>query len=425
VRAAAVLLAAGLTGCAAYTAAPLPSAPSLAPALGPAPLTPAQVAVLAVRHDPGLAAARAQHGVAAAELLAAGLPPDPSVSGGFAALLGGPGAMSAISGSLTQDLSALITYAPDRAAAKAGLAQVDAGILWQEWQVAAQAEQLCVTLSAERATLASLQDDAAALTRVNTAVQAQVAADNLTLADSASSAAALAAVQTALDAAAQSYAQDRATLDALLDQPPGTDIPLAAPAAPPLTVATAQQALATLAARRPDLIALRYGYTQADQNLRAAILSQFLPVSLGAAGGRDTSGVLSAGPQVTLTLPLFSRNRPAIAAAQATRDALRAQYAASLASATSGAGALLQSVALLQAQSATADAAAAQARRDAAAASRALAAGALEARAASALISAAGERTREAIALRAQLQTAELSLATLLGLGLPPMEPTP
>lgn len=388
----------------------------------------AQVAALAVQHDPDLVAARAQHGVAKAELLAAGLPPDPSVSGGFAALLGGLGSMSSISGSLTQDVSALITYVPDRRAAKAGLAQVDVGILWQEWQVAARAEQLCVALAGDRATVASLRADQAALLAVNSDIQTQVAADNLTLTDASVSASALATVQAALDAQVQSEAQDRGQLDALLGLVPGVDIPLAAPDVYAVPEDVARRAIATLPDRRPDLIALRYGYTQAEQKLRAAIWSQFLPISLGASGGRDTSGVFSAGPQVTLTLPLFSRNRPAIAAAEATRAALRAQYGASLASATAGAESLAQNIALLQGQSAAADQAAAQAQCAASAAHQAFMTGDLEARAETDLITTAGEREREAIALHTQLQTAELSLATLLGLGLPPMfsqEPAP
>ena len=59
------------------------------------------VAGLAVLNDPDLAAARAQHDVAAAELLSAGLPPDPSITGGFGALLGGPASMSSINAGLT------------------------------------------------------------------------------------------------------------------------------------------------------------------------------------------------------------------------------------------------------------------------------------------------------------------------------------
>jgi outer membrane protein TolC len=428
------LLLAALAGCTTYQAAPLPASAALQPSLAAlphelpdgrvvdisAPLAAQDVAALAVLNDPDLKAARAQHGVAKAELLAAGLPPDPSFTGGFAALLGGPGTMPAISASLTQDIGALITYRADKQAARAGLAQVDAGILWQEWQVAAQAEQLVVTLQADRATLASLQADDAVLSGIDQATQGQIARNNLTLNEGAASMAALAGVQSTLDTATQNAARDQDQLDALLGLLPGTAIALAPAqiAPPPDDLAVA---LASLPQRRPDLIALRYGYAQADAKLRAAILTQFLPLSVGAAGGRDTTGVDSAGPQVTLTLPIFNHNRAAVSAAEATRAVLGAQYQAALAAAAGGAQSLSATLALLRTQAAAAQSQADAAGQMAAGAQKAFAAGQISAPALATIQTIAGERTRAAIALDAQLQTAEISLATLLGLGLPPL----
>jgi hypothetical protein len=200
-----MLFVAGLTGCAVYHAAPLPAAPGLVrdPAAlarrlpdgrlieTASPLSLQEIAALAVLNDPDLRAARAQHDIAAAELMAAGELPDPSLSGGFAALLGGPGTMPAISGALSQDIGALITYKANRQAAAAGLKQVDAGIIWQEWQTAAQAEQLAVALCADRDTLQSLQADAALLSGIDQATQAEIGQNNLTLNDGGASMAAL------------------------------------------------------------------------------------------------------------------------------------------------------------------------------------------------------------------------------------------
>jgi outer membrane protein TolC len=389
------------------------------------PLTLQEVADLAVLNAPDLVAARTQHDVAAAELLSAGLPPDPSVTGGFAALLSGPASMPSISAGLVQDIGALITYRADRQAAQAGLGQVDAGILWQEWQVASQAEQLAVTLTADRAMLASLKQDAAILGPVDSEVQTQILQSNQTLADGSASMAAIATVQAALNTQTQATAHDRDQLDALLGLEPGTDVPLAPLDVTPPNPDVVAPAIATLAQRRPDLIALRYGYDQANAKLRAAILSQFLPISLGATGGRDTSGVNSAGPQVTLTLPLFNRNRGTIAVATATRTQLAAQYQASLAGAAGGANALSTSIGLLQAQTTDASAEAARAAAMATAARQAFASGEISAPAVANIQSAAGERERELIGLRAQLQTADISLAAMLGLGLPPLSLSP
>ena len=87
-----------------------------------------------------------------------------------------------------------------------------------------------------------------------------------------------------------------------------------------------------------------------------------------------------------------------------------------------GAAALLQRADLLLQESIVADQQAAIAAQNAAAARHAFKIGALDALAAANLQTAAGDREREAITLRTQYLTAEISLATMLGLGLPPME---
>jgi outer membrane protein TolC len=178
------------------------------------------------------------------------------------------------------------------------------------------------------------------------------------------------------------------------------------------------------------LIALRYGYDQADAKLRGAILGQFLPITIGGTGGRDTTNVWSAGPQLTLNLPLFNRNRGGVASAGAARAQLAAQFDASLAGADASAEALLARIGVLRAESAAADAQAQTAAVMAAQSQAAFADGSLDAQSAVNLQTAAGDRRREAVALRAQRATASLALNTMLGIGLPPMvrpdlEPSP
>ncbi|MGE4482738.1 TolC family protein [Acidocella sp.] len=432
-----MMLAVLLAGCASYHAVPLAVAPDLQSGLSglqtklpdgrglkvSAPLDLQTLVALAVLNDPDLVAARAQHGVAKAVLLAAGMPPDPSITGGFASLLSGPGLMPALNGAFTQDLGALITGPADRAAARAGLHQTDEDILWQEWQVATKAEQLAVSLTADNAILASLRQDEQLLSTINQQTQTQIAAQNLTSTEGVAALSALASVQSSEASTAQTARQDQQALDALLGLQPDVTITLAALDVSAPAPDAVKAALASLPVRRPDLLALRYGYEQADQKLRAAILGQFLPLSLGAAGGRDTSNVWSFGPQFTLTLPLFNRNRPAIAAAKASRAALRAQYQAALDNAAGAASALPGQINLLQSQLQTAQLQAAQARSMAQSAAWAYRAGQLAGPAYANLAVVAGERERSVIALRAQLQNAELSLASLLGFGLPPALP--
>jgi len=82
--------------------------------------------------------------------------------------------------------------------------------------------------------------------------------------------------------------------------------------------------------RRLDLQALRAGYQVAEAELHKAVLQQFPNLSLTIAAARDTANNRTIGPQVGFTLPLWNRNRGGIAIASATREQLRAEYAARL-----------------------------------------------------------------------------------------------
>ncbi|HEX7389540.1 MAG TPA: transporter, partial [Acidiphilium sp.] len=165
----AILLAAAtaLAGCASYRAAPLSLKPPLNSSLATLdrhlpdgrtidtdrPLSPQALAALAVLNDPALAAARAGIGVGRAQTFATGLLPDPNIQGGFGALIGGPGLAPSIAGAISQDLASLVTRGTRLRAAKARAAETRARVMWQEWQVATQAETLAISLWADRRTL--------------------------------------------------------------------------------------------------------------------------------------------------------------------------------------------------------------------------------------------------------------------------------
>ncbi|HYS62847.1 MAG TPA: TolC family protein, partial [Paraburkholderia sp.] len=89
---------------------------------------------------------------------------------------------------------------------------------------------------------------------------------------------------------------------------------------------TLDAALAKLARRRPDLIALQAGYEAQEQKYRAAILSQFPSLSVGFVRARDTSNIYTSGFQINLSLPIFNRNQGNVAIEKATRQRLRDEY---------------------------------------------------------------------------------------------------
>ena len=142
-----------VAGCESYAPVPLDRHAKLAERLSELEFSPAPgflsidaVGRLAVENNPTLKAARAQRGIAAAQVIQAGILPNPSLSGSYAFLLGGPGTIGALTASLGQDIKALVTLSAKRRAATAAAQQVDASLLWQEWQTIGKARLLVVDI---------------------------------------------------------------------------------------------------------------------------------------------------------------------------------------------------------------------------------------------------------------------------------------
>src|SRR3979490_686322 len=94
------------------------------------PLSVYDVAVLAVLNNPDLLAARFQRGVARAQVLEAGLLPNPSISASYAFLLSGAAIVDAVAVSVVQDIQKTITMKGRLRAAQSAALQVDASVLW-------------------------------------------------------------------------------------------------------------------------------------------------------------------------------------------------------------------------------------------------------------------------------------------------------
>jgi len=423
-----------LNGCAGYQTQPLVSEaplardvaaldrtrPGAAPIPADRPLTPAEVGLLALHNSPDLRATRAQQGVAQAQVIEAGLLPDPVLSGSYSVLLGGPGIANAIGATLTANVSALITLSTRRRAAQSSAMQVDANVVWQEWQTISRAQTLAIDLVQQGRLLRRLNETLVLLrTRGDIATRA-VAQGNATLQVMAPFVAELTALQTEQYAATLAQDQRWQELDALLGLQPSVRPLLSEELRiPSITGTDAALLLASLPQRRPDLVALQLGYTSQEANLRAAVLSQFPALTLGPNYGNDTSRVQTLGPSASITLPLFNRNRGQVAIQRATREQLRAEYAARLATAEGGARALLANLGLLQRQRDAARAGLAQAQDLAASAGRALRAGLLDELSYVQLVSARLGKERQVIGLEQQVLDLRTALATLLGAGLP------
>ena len=422
-----------LTGCASYHPHPLPTAPDLAPAptvtvplarLDIPGLTPhaipsdgldeITVMMLAVLNNPDLKAARLQAGVARAQLLQAGLLPDPQFGASFAkSALDYGGALG-----LSQDIQAILTRGAVKSAAKASAKQVNLNILWQEIQVAERARELFIQARADselQRVLSSnqklLQDsydrDYAAMGRGD-ATAGTVAADLTLVADADT---AVRQLQTDANLAHHE-------LNALLGIQPSAQLRFIGNAhMKPLSKAEFGQAVTVLPHRRADLLALQAGYKSQEETLRRAILAQFPALSAGVNSERDpVEGVNAFGPEVSLTLPLFNRNRGQIAVEGATREVLRQQYQAQLDSAVSQTDQVWKASQIIAAQLRDLDAQLPLLRQAANAAEQSLRQDNLNAALYLNTRSALLTKETEAIRLRESLENARSALSTLLGL---------
>ncbi|MDB5438406.1 MAG: TolC family protein [Caulobacteraceae bacterium] len=340
------------TGCAAYTPSALPTSADTRPSLegltidaarlkleplksirlDPADgLTPLEIAVLAVLNNPDLAARRVALGVPNAQLLAAGLLPDPQIDLGADHPYSGPDTENAFSISPSLDLATLMGRASNRAAAKATAGQANLDLLWSEWGTAQQARDLAETILADQKRAVPLQSLLQAATDRAGRVQAAVARGDLTNSDLAADLGVKLDAQTQLTQLGQDQAKAERDLHALLGVEPGVPLPLVdGPAAPAIGAPQIAAALAALPNRRPDLLALQAGYEAQDARLRGAILAQFPISQIGAALARDTAGVSTIGLAATLAVPISGVARTQAQVETATREQLRAEYQARL-----------------------------------------------------------------------------------------------
>jgi outer membrane protein, heavy metal efflux system len=355
----ALALAGALSGCATYHPEPLddarlsaalaPPAPGVLsqaaarlthPRLAPIrldlsqPLTPDELAVIAVLVNPELKALRLQERVAQAQVFAAGLLPDPVLTGGADWPVGVPagqvGIVTAFNVAVTWAVAALVTRHADLRVARAEADRVRWDVAWQEWLVANQARLL-----AQRSSLLERQRALAEGAAQITGHVLDLTRQNLEQGNATVEELGLREVGY-LDARDRALTLGRAVekarqeLNRTLGLPPDERVRLAevrvsltAPADPAALFERARQ-------DRLDLTALRAGYASQEARVYRAVLGQFPGVGVGVTRARDTTDIVAQGFQVSLDIPLFNRNRGAIAVARATRDQLWSEYVARL-----------------------------------------------------------------------------------------------
>lgn len=352
-RVVACALAIVVAGCASAPPLPLVTAPTLAtrldeldgarPAQGP--LDEADVLRLVLLNNPALKASLARRGVAHAQVVDAGIAPNPSITGNIGYLISGVGDATAWSAGFAQSLQGLLTRGARRDEASASAQGVDATMLWDEWQVIARARKLYVDVAIGDVQLALRERSAGVLARRAASMHDALLRGDVDQAVASPLFLAASEARTAFEDADHAQRAQRAELAGLLGLDPRAPFSLAPlPTLPALDETRMAAAIDTMGEHRPDLAALRFGYAAEEARLRGAILSQFPPLSIGMDASQDNSRVSNLGPAVSFDLPLFDRGQGKRAIETATRRQLHDEYTARLDEATGEARALLDAV---------------------------------------------------------------------------------
>jgi cobalt-zinc-cadmium efflux system outer membrane protein len=344
-----------LSGCAAYAPRPITAdavqaklpTPDMAelrilaseishPILKPVDMRPDQglypdgAAVLAVMLNPSLRAIRDQRLLSSAQLLDAGLLPNPELSYSLEMPIGSDtaGRINAYGLGLSWEVTSLIARGAKTGRAKKSKEAVDLDIAWQEWQVA-QAAKAAVYQLAALQNLSAQAEQACLLLGQNLAdIQRALAVGDLTVkALNTAQAANSQANANLLDLKKQAD-QQRLQLMRLIGLPTDTQIRLGKGVELPSQVELPTYAtlLEGLEQRRLDLVGLRRGYESQEAAVRVAILEQMPRITIGPTMSRDSDSMRAAGFGLNIELPIFNRNQGKIAIERATRQKLLDEY---------------------------------------------------------------------------------------------------
>lgn len=337
--------------------------PLLAPIVidGNGGYTPEEIAVMVVVVSPDLRALRDRRGVAEAQVVQAGILPNPQIGYSIDWPHGtyDPAVVAAHGLSLSWEVTSLLSHRDQVASAKAGASAIDLSVAWQEWQTAQDARLRAYRiLSLERRIPLSLSvegelADTLSLTRKAVALGLRTNTDLTTAAEAWSQA------QDSRFELEKELSSERAALNLALGMPPGERVPLKVaglhPNPEPDAVPDAAPLLEDIEKRRLDLVALRFGYESQEASLRAAVMAQFPKIGISVNKANDTTPIYTRGAGVTMDLPLFDRNQGQIALGEATRQQLFDEYAARVAEARSQVVEVLGNLAIANRQLSTVD----------------------------------------------------------------------
>jgi outer membrane protein TolC len=290
-----------------------------------------EAAILAIDQNPRLRATRAARGIDQAELIAAGVLPNPRLDASIDFPIFGPEAKVLGYGiGLSWNVTPLISRSARVSAASENLVAVDLDMAWQEWQVA-QAARLhairAISLERRQALARELEETWQARLEGLRAALAQGALTSIEV-TSAERAHADARVRT-LELQQRDVAE-RAELNQVLGIDAAKEVALDASFQPAAGEPNVDALLEALPRRRLDLVALQHAHASHDERLRAEVLARFPPVEIGFNTRREVDREGSVGVALAIDLPFFDRNQAAVALARARGVQVAAEYEARL-----------------------------------------------------------------------------------------------
>ena len=292
-------------------------------------LSPDEAAIIAIIQNPELRAARSKQGVADAQLLQAGLLPNPRIAYNYATVTGGvdQGKVQGYGVSLDWEFTALLTRSNKVSAAKAEQQAINLQIAWQEWQIAQAAKLACYQLQIYDQQYALLSESLKRLESNKEQIQKAFDQGWATVLENSTAMSSVEALEGRMQVLLLQKQHQQERLNRVLGQTSGLKITYQKSYLPiELLPPSFAQLTTDLTSHRLDLLALKQGYLAQEEQVRIAILQQFPKISLGLTQTRNNSNYYTVGAGAALSLPLFDQNQGAIAIATASRQQLFDEY---------------------------------------------------------------------------------------------------
>jgi len=289
-----------------------------------------EAGVLAVVANPSLRAERDRRAVAGAQLVQAGLLPNPQLltEVGFPYDSQPPDVFTAYGVGVNWEVTSLIGRDEKKKGAQANADSVALDVAWKEWQVAQAARLAVYQVVSARMQLGLAKELEEGLREARDLMRQATEEHLKTSVDlSAAEAAWLEAHANVLDLE-RAEVDRRLALNKALGLPAGAQVKLKEDLKLPatMTVPGEEELVKSVEQRRLDLMALKKGYESQDSAFRVAVLGQFPKINLGYTEARDTMKVKTHGIGMTIDLPIFDRNHAAIDEEKATRQKLYDEY---------------------------------------------------------------------------------------------------